>query len=111
GNPAPDPLSLRPLLSRSLGVKRNGEMLREAVSTLLPLAKRHDAASDPALVALMITNAALRREESRGSHFRSDFPRRSAQPQSLRLTLDETLAAAFLPDTRSDTAAPYGRRA
>ncbi|TGQ50345.1 L-aspartate oxidase [Mesorhizobium sp. M1C.F.Ca.ET.193.01.1.1] len=109
--PRPDASCVRPIVSHALGIERDGEALRNAARALGPIATAGDAASDPALVALMITNAALRREESRGSHFRSDFPRRSAQPKSLRLTLDETLAAAFLPDTRSDTAAPYGRRA
>ncbi|TGV62035.1 hypothetical protein EN801_050015, partial [Mesorhizobium sp. M00.F.Ca.ET.158.01.1.1] len=31
------------------------------------------------LVALMIAMAALRRQESRGSHFRTDFPWRDAE--------------------------------
>lgn len=41
------------------------------------------AAADPAVVALLIAIAALRREESRGSHFRSDFPQRDADPPAL----------------------------
>ncbi|WP_192247861.1 L-aspartate oxidase [Mesorhizobium caraganae] len=92
--PSPDPISLRPLLSRSLGVERDGEILREAVSTLLPLAKRHDAASDPAAVGLMIAIAALQRRESRGAHYRTDFPDRAAIARRSRLTLDEALATA-----------------
>lgn len=92
--PAPDPLPLRPLLSRTLGVKRDGEILREAVSTLLPLAKRPDAASDPAAVGLMIAVAALLREESRGAHYRTDFPDRASIARRSRLTLDEALAKA-----------------
>ncbi|MER9674583.1 L-aspartate oxidase [Mesorhizobium sp. M0208] len=92
--PAPDPLPLRPLLSRSLGVKRDGESLREAVSALLPLAKRHDAMSDPAAVGLMIAIAALLRQESRGAHYRTDFPDRAIVARRSRLTLDEALATA-----------------
>ncbi|WP_095090074.1 L-aspartate oxidase [Mesorhizobium sophorae] len=92
--PAPDPLSLRPLLSRSLGVKRDGEVLREAVSTLLPLAKRQDAASDPAIAGLMIAVAALLREESRGAHYRTDCPDCAVAARRSRLTLDEALATA-----------------
>lgn len=92
--PAPNPLSLRPLLSRALGVKRDGESLRETISTLLPLAKRQDAASDPATVGLMIAIAALLREESRGAHYRTDFPDRAAIVQRSKLTLDKALATA-----------------
>ncbi|XJN83152.1 hypothetical protein ACHMW9_02640 (plasmid) [Mesorhizobium terrae] len=59
-----------------------------------------------------MTIAALRREESRGSHLRTDFPLRNAQSQSLRLTLDEMLeASANLSNTISDGVALPGRRA
>ncbi|RUW37538.1 FAD-binding protein, partial [Mesorhizobium sp. M1E.F.Ca.ET.041.01.1.1] len=110
--PRPDASRIRPIASRALGIERDGQTLRDAARTLVPVVADDDAASDPALIALMITVAALRREESRGSHFRTDFPRRDAQPQSLRLALDETLeAAAILSDTESDTAALFGRRA
>ncbi|MDG4897676.1 L-aspartate oxidase [Mesorhizobium sp. WSM4976] len=110
--PRPDASRIRPIASHALGIERDGQTLRDAARTLVPIVAGDDAVSDPALVALMITVAALRREESRGSHFRTDFPRRDAQPRSLRLTLGETLeAAAILSDTASDTAALLGRRA
>ncbi|TIV91129.1 MAG: L-aspartate oxidase, partial [Mesorhizobium sp.] len=54
---------------------------------LLPIAVGHTEAADPALVALLIAIAALRREESRGSHYRSDFPCRDAAALPSRLTL------------------------
>ncbi|TIW60152.1 MAG: FAD-binding protein, partial [Mesorhizobium sp.] len=110
--PRPDASRIRPIASRALGIERDGETLREAARSLAPIAAGGDAGSDPALVALMITFAALRREESRGSHFRTDFPRRNAQSQSLRLTLDETLeAAAAFSDTTFAAKALPGRRA
>ncbi|WFP65584.1 MULTISPECIES: L-aspartate oxidase [unclassified Mesorhizobium] len=110
--PRPDASRIRPIASRALGIERDGQTLREAAEILAPIASGHDAASDPALVALMIMIAALRREESRGSHFRTDFPQRDARPRSLRLTLDQTLeAAAILSDTVSDPIALLDRRA
>ncbi|PBB85305.1 MULTISPECIES: L-aspartate oxidase [unclassified Mesorhizobium] len=110
--PRPDAARIRPIASRALGIERDGETLREAAKALAPIAVGHDAASDPALVALMITIAALRREESRGSHFRIDFSRRDARSRSLRLTMGEAFeAAAVFSETISDTATQVGRRA
>ncbi|MBZ9765057.1 L-aspartate oxidase [Mesorhizobium sp. CA8] len=83
----PDPSSIRQLVSNALGIIRHGTALRAAVATLLPIAVGETAAADPALVALLIATAALRRQESRGSHFRSDFPTREASALPSRLTL------------------------
>ncbi|PBB86808.1 L-aspartate oxidase [Mesorhizobium sp. WSM3876] len=110
--PRPDVSRIRPIASPALGIERDGQVLCEAAKALAPIAVRHDAASDPALVALMMTVAALRREESRGSHFRADFPVQHAQPRSQRLRLEETLeAAAILADTTSASEALLDRRA
>jgi L-aspartate oxidase len=106
--PRPDVSRIRPIVSSALGIVRDGETLSEAAKTLLPIAAGHDAASDPALVALMVTIAALRREESRGSHFRSDFTGRNAHAPSSRLTLGEAFEAAA---ALVDVAAPLARRA
>ena len=65
-----------------------------AAYALLPLAQPHDAASDPAAVGLMITIAALLRRESRGAHFRTDFPHHAAVARRSEITLDAALAAA-----------------
>src|SRR5690606_13801716 len=72
--PRPDPSLVRPVASAALGIIRDGETLRDSAARLLQLSANFGAASDPALVALMIAISALGREESRGSHFRSDFP-------------------------------------
>lgn len=92
--PAPDPSPVRPILSRALGVSRAGEGLKEAAKALLTLVQQHDAASDPAAVGLMITIAALRHRESRGAHFRTDFPHHAAVARRSQITLDAALAAA-----------------
>ena len=92
--PAPDPSTVRPMMSQGLGVLRDRNAIGRLVRSLLPIATRDGAASDPALVGLMIAVAAYRREESRGGHFRTDYPDTlpSATPSSI--SLPEALEAA-----------------
>ena len=92
--PPPDPAAVRPILSRGAGLERDGDGLREAARALLPLATGHGAASDPAIVGPMIAVAALRRQESRGAHWRSDFPDRASDPRRSRLRLADAIATA-----------------
>ncbi|MFU0507872.1 L-aspartate oxidase [Pseudaminobacter sp. NGMCC 1.201702] len=92
--PSPDPTTVRSLLSRALGIVRDSESLKATARALLPLADGNDAASDPAAVGLMIAIAALWREESRGAHYRADFPHRAAIARRFEITLADALAAA-----------------
>ena len=62
------------MISQGLGVLRDQNAIARLVRSLAPIACGHGAASDPALAGLMIAVAAYRREESRGGHYRSDFP-------------------------------------
>ena len=91
--PASDASAVRPILSQGLGVLRDRHGIERAIRGLYPIASGNSAASDPALVGLMIAVAAFRREESRGGHYRTDFPDTlpSAVPSSL--TLADALAA------------------
>ncbi len=92
--PASDPSAVRPILSQGLGVLRDRHAIEHAIRGLYPIARTSSAASDPALVGLMIAVAAWRREESRGGHYRSDCPDTlpSAVPSSLHLS--DALATA-----------------
>ncbi|MEJ2625419.1 MAG: L-aspartate oxidase [Pseudolabrys sp.] len=92
--PAPDPSSVRSILSRGVGVLRDGAGLRSAIGALLPLACGSGPGSDPALIGLMIALAALQREESRGAHWRTDFPSRDAVASPSTLRLEEAVTAA-----------------
>jgi L-aspartate oxidase len=75
----PDELQLMPMIrkicSEYLGILRDAPGLTTALTRLAPFA----ADSDAALVAWLIADAALRRRESRGAHFRTDFPAAEAR--------------------------------
>ncbi len=92
--PASDPSSIRDLISRGVGVLRDRAGLSATIEALLPLVTSGGAASDPALVGLMIAVAALKREESRGAHWRIDFPAHGPAAKRSLLHLEDALAAA-----------------
>jgi L-aspartate oxidase len=85
---------LRSLAWRACGIVRNGPQLREALATLaeMPL----EAIGQPRraqfelrtihTVTQLIARCALAREESRGGHYRSDFPEKSDAFQQHSLT-------------------------
>ncbi|HYM33008.1 MAG TPA: L-aspartate oxidase [Candidatus Cybelea sp.] len=73
-----DVARLREVMDAGVGLVRDEASLTGALSEILALERRHQSAS-PAIqgrimVAKLITVAALLRNESRGSHFRSDHP-------------------------------------
>jgi fumarate reductase flavoprotein subunit len=87
--------AMQDLMTEKVGIFRTGKDLEEAVDTLQKLLVRsrsirvqgHSAGANPELVtayrvqrmlklALCVAYGALMRTESRGAHFREDFPRR-----------------------------------
>jgi L-aspartate oxidase len=83
---------LREMMSANVGVIRNAEGLAEAIRIFAAL--EHDTASaalrNMATTALIVATAAYVREESRGAHYRSDFP--TEHPDFARRTMT-TLSA------------------
>ncbi|MGJ4944639.1 L-aspartate oxidase [Bradyrhizobium sp. HKCCYLS1011] len=90
---APDPVAVRPLLAKGLGVLRDRQSIADAIRSLLPLAEGAGVAADPALVGLMIAVAAHGRAESRGAHYRTDFPDTLAVARSSTFTLSQAMDA------------------
>jgi len=89
GGALPDADAIRDLVWRYAGLVRTEAELRGAITQLgawrAAACAAHDAdqanralrrLASLATVGLLISRAALRREESRGGHFRSDFSRR-----------------------------------
>lgn len=87
---------MRTVMSEQVGIFRNEERLKQAVASLNALfkssrnmgMKNRAVGSNPELVAayrvsrmlklaLCVAHGALRRTESRGAHFREDYPRRN----------------------------------
>ena len=82
------------MMSQGLGVLRDRNAIGRLVRGLLPIAHRDGAASDPALVGLMIAVAAYRREESRGGHYRTDYPDTLPVATPSSISLPEAFDAA-----------------
>ena len=77
---------VREIAWEKVGIIRDAEGLVQAIDALSALAPRCQAEGAPSragfesenlrLIALLAARAALAREESRGAHFRTDFPRK-----------------------------------
>jgi L-aspartate oxidase len=81
---------LRTLMSAHVGVIRNETGLATALADILRL--EHEASPalrNKATAALLIAAAAYQRRESRGAHYRSDYPAAAASALRTFLTLSE----------------------
>lgn len=79
---------LRRAMSRYAGVERDASGLNQLVDIIDELAGRHGQA-DELVSARVVATSALERRESRGAHYRRDFPERAANASSTRCTWPE----------------------
>jgi L-aspartate oxidase len=89
--------NMRALMQAEVGVIRAGAGLARAMGELLRIERAAKSAElrDMAVAALLIAAAAWLRTESRGGHFRLDFPESDPrQAERSYLTLDQARAAA-----------------
>jgi len=84
--------SLRRAMSQGAGVVRNGAGLRRLLAEIAALEAAHGRAL-PLIAARLVAEGALARRESRGAHFRADYPQLGAPIRS-RVTLSPALASA-----------------
>jgi len=105
-SPAP-PHVLRSAMSRDVALERNADGLRSALDVI---ARLQTTSSEPALLnmaaaAKLVTAAALARQESRGGHWRSDYPQTDKTGTRTLMTLADAdrIAATVeaLPDRAS----------
>ena len=76
---------LRWAMSRHAGVERDASGLNQLVDIIDDLAGQHGQA-DELVSARILAMSALKRHESRGAHYRRDFPDRAAKAKSTRYT-------------------------
>ena len=100
------PERLRQIMNRHVGLERDAAGLRTALCGILALERA--AALEPSLLnmtaaAKLVAAAALRRQESRGAHFRSDYPHTLPTGTRSFLSLEDAHRLALEQDSATTT--------
>ncbi len=87
----PPPRALREAMTRHVGLERDAAGLNAALDAIAAIERAGNG--EPSLLnmtasARLVVSSALARHESRGGHFRTDFPRTDAVGQRTFVTLD-----------------------
>jgi L-aspartate oxidase len=98
---------LRAMMASHVGVIRDGERLADAVRTFASLERDagNIALRNMATSALLVAASAFDRRESRGGHFRSDYPQTDAEATRSFLTLADAEKIAADVSTSPKSAA------
>jgi L-aspartate oxidase len=95
----PAVMALRKTMTLNVGLERNASDLISALATIAQLEKANLADPDMrnmTATASLIAGAALNRTESRGGHFRSDYPQANADAKRTFVTLADIKATVAL---------------
>ena len=79
--------SLRSAMTMNCGVRRSAKKLNQLIEHIDELIL-HVGRANPLIASKMIATSALAREESRGGHFRDDFPKTKTKAVSSYITYD-----------------------
>lgn len=96
-------LELRTAMSADCGVIRDAEGLKRLLALIDRLERAHGAAL-PLVSARLIGQAALARHESRGGHYRSDYPETAKTAVHTRLTRNDSDVAMMAAAVATTTA-------
>jgi L-aspartate oxidase len=105
--PAP-PHVLRAAMTRHAGLERNPEGLAQSLDVIERLERQVERQPGGDLLnmlaaARLVTVGAMMREESRGAHWRSDFPQAARQGARSFMTLADAVADTALPLQRAQS--------
>ncbi|MGH6778981.1 MAG: L-aspartate oxidase [Bradyrhizobium sp.] len=107
--PALSETNLRAMMTSHVGVIREGDGLAEAVRALASLERDtgNIALRNMATAALLVTASAFSRRESRGAHYRSDYP--TERPTAARRTMTTLLQARDIARALDESARRIAR--